>query len=418
MAVGNSRVGGFFALPIAERIARVAAAIGADVSEIERVLDAGGLDTATADKMVENALGTLGLPFGVALNFRVNGADYLVPMAVVEPCVVAAASHAAKRARIGGGFRAQASDPLMVAQIAVHDVADPAAAARRIADERGRLLELAETALARLVRRGGGPRAIELRNLGEGLVVLHITIDCCDAMGANLLNAVAERLGTQVAQICGGRLGLRILSNYCDQRTVQASVELPFDAVGDTACHGERISRGIVDASRFAELDPYRAVTHNKGVMNGIDAVVVATGNDWRAVEAAAHAYAARTGTYRPLSTWRIAPQRRALVGELELPLALGTVGGALRIHRGAQLALQIVGTDSAAELAEVAAAAGLASNLAALRALASEGIQRGHMALHHRAETSSGSVEPIPRPERLRHPIATAAFVAEETHA
>jgi hydroxymethylglutaryl-CoA reductase len=354
-------------------------------------LDDGGLELPTAEKMVENAVGTLALPFGVALNFQVNGVDHLVPMAVEEPSVIAAASHAAKRVRAGGGFRAEATDPLMATQIEVHDVRDPAAAVARIREARGELLAAADRAVPGIVERGGGARDLEIRDIGGGFVVTHVLVHVCDAMGANLLNTVAEAIGPRVAELAGGQLGLRILSNYCDRRLVRVTARVPVASFGCSRVSGREAAIGVVRASEFAERDPYRAVTHNKGIMNGIDPVVVATGNDWRAVEAAAHAYAARGGTYGPLAIWRLVEDDEVLEGRLELPLALGTVGGALRAHRGARLALQLVGTRTAAELAMVAAAAGIANNLAALRALATEGIQRGHMALHHRA-TGNGA--------------------------
>jgi hydroxymethylglutaryl-CoA reductase len=227
-----------------------------------------------------------------------------------------------------------------------------------------------------------------VRDLGEGLVVVHVIVDCCDAMGANLLNTVAEHLGDRLAKLCQGRRGLRILSNYCDRRVVKVTTSIPVKAMGGDALAGSQVAQGIAEASVFAERDPYRAVTHNKGVMNGVDAVIVATGNDWRAVEAAAHAYAAREGRYAPLATWRLSDDGEKLEGCLTMPLAVGSVGGALRAHPGARLAMKMLGVESAKELASVVGAAGLASNLAALRALVTEGIQRGHMALHHRATT------------------------------
>jgi len=381
MAIDNSRIPGFFKLPMQERRARVASAAGIDPDELAAVNESGGIDAATADAMIENALGVHGLPFGVALNFRLNSRDYLVPMVTEEPSVIAAASHAAKRVRAAGGFTTSADESLMVAQIAVYDVADVSAARAAVAAASQALLDQANGALAGVVARGGGARAIEVYDRGHGLAVVHVSVDVCDAMGANLLNTMAERLGAELASLCGGRRGLRILTNYCDQRLARASARLPFAVVAET--DGDDVARAVAEASLFAERDPYRAVTHNKGVMNGVDAVVVATGNDWRAVEAAAHAWAARDGVYQPISTWRI--EGEELVGELELPLALGTVGGALRAHAGARLALDIVGVEGSRELAQVVAAAGLASNFAALRALAGEGIQRGHMALHGR---------------------------------
>ncbi|APR79460.1 Hydroxymethylglutaryl-CoA reductase [Minicystis rosea] len=354
--------------------------------DLRAALDDGGLALPIAERMVENAVGMLALPFGIALNFQINGVDYLVPMAVEEPSVIAAASHAAKRVRSGGGFVAETTEPIMAAQIEVHDVRDPQGALTRIREARAELLAMADKAVPGIVERGGGARDIEVRDIGGGFVVTHVLVNVCDAMGANLVNTVAEALGARVAELAAGSLGLRILSNYCDRRLTRVTARLPVEQFGCARASGREAAIGVARASEFAERDPYRAVTHNKGIMNGIDPVVVATGNDWRAVEAAAHAYAARNGTYGPLATWRLVDGGEVLEGRLELPLALGVVGGALRAHRGARLALQLVGTRSAAELSMVAAAAGLANNLSALRAMATEGIQRGHMALHHRA--------------------------------
>jgi hydroxymethylglutaryl-CoA reductase len=376
----------FRELDIASRRRLLAELCALSEAELAAALDGGGLELATAEKMVENAVGTLALPFGIALNLVVNGVDHLVPMAIEEPSVIAAASHAAKRVRAGGGFFVTADAPLMAAQIEVHEVPDAAAAVRRIEGARTELLREANRALPGLVARGGGARDLEVRDLGGGFVVTHVLVNVCDAMGANLVNTVAEAVGDRIAELASGKLGLRILTNYCDRRVVRVTARVPVEGFGCARASGREAARGVVCASEFAARDPYRAVTHNKGIMNGVDAVVLATGNDWRAVEAAAHAYAARSGKYGPLATWRLLDGDTVLEGRLEMPLALGTVGGALRAHRGARLALEIVGTQTASELAMVAAAAGLATNLAALRALATEGIQRGHMALHHRA--------------------------------
>jgi hydroxymethylglutaryl-CoA reductase len=359
-------------------------------AELDGALDDGGLGCETANRMVENAIGTLALPFGVALNVRVNDTDYLVPMAIEEPSVIAAASHAAKRVRAGGGFQATADPSRMAAQIECHAVADPEAACARIGEARDELLAMANQAIPSLVERGGGARDLSIRSLGDGFVVTHVIVDCLDAMGANTVNSVAEALGQRVAALAGGELGLRILSNYCDQRCTRVVARVPVEAFACGRAGGLEAARGVAAASRFAELDMYRAVTHNKGIMNGVDAVVIATGNDFRAVEAAAHAYASRSGRYAPLATWRLVDDERVLEGRLEMPMALGVVGGALRAHRGAMLALRLLGTSSAAELSMVTAAAGLATNLAALRALATEGIQRGHMALHRRAKEAT----------------------------
>lgn len=278
----------------------------------------------------------------------------------------------------------------MIAQVEVHDVTDPAGALERVVAATGEILKVADAAIPTLVERGGGARGLSVRDLGEGFVVAHIEVDCREAMGANICNTVAEATGPMVAELCGGSLGLRILSNYCDLRRTRVTARIPVSALGCDRTDGPTAARGIAAASKFAELDPYRAVTHNKGIMNGIDAVVVATGNDWRAVAAAAHAYAARTGKYGPLATWKLTDDGGTLVGDLSMPLAVGAIGGALRAHGGARLALDILGVKSSTELGQVIAAAGLATNLAALRALATEGIQRGHMRLHHRATAAS----------------------------
>jgi hydroxymethylglutaryl-CoA reductase len=385
MSAQTKRLHHFRSLSVPERRRVLAAITAVDEAELGHTLDQGGIDTQTADKMVENAVGTFALPFGIAPNIQVNGVDYLVPMAIEEPSVIAAASHAGKRIRAAGGFTASMAEALMATQIEVHQVNDPAAAVALVHEAASELRELADRAIPGVVQRGGGAREILVRDLGDGYLVVHVLIDCCDAMGANLLNTVAEALGPRVAELASGKLGLQILSNYCDRRVVRVSAELPVDDFGDPRVSGQEAAAGVVNASRFAELDPYRAVTHNKGIMNGIDAVVVATGNDFRAVEAGAHAYAARSGRYAPLATWNLTDGDRALSGRLEIPLALGVVGGALRAHRGAQFALALLGVRTAAELAMVTAAVGLATNLAALRALSTEGIQRGHMALHHR---------------------------------
>jgi hydroxymethylglutaryl-CoA reductase len=382
----NSPLPSLRTLPLPKRRDEVARLAGLAREEIERALATGGLDCDTADRMVENALGTLALPFGVAPGVRVNGVDYLVPMAIEEPSVVAAASHASKRVRSAGGFQATVDPSIMVAQIEVYDVADPALALARIEEAQTELVGRANEAVQGLVARGGGAKRVSTRDLGDGMIVTHVHVDCRDAMGANLVNTVAEALGARVAELADGTLGLRILSNYCDERITRVTASLPVDALGDSRTKGIDAARGIARASRFAERDPYRAVTHNKGIMNGVDAVVLATGNDWRAVEAGAHAHASRSGAYCPLATWRLSDDERSLEGQIEIPLALGIVGGALRAHPGARLALALLRVTSAAELAAVAAATGLATNLAALRALSTEGIQRGHMALHHRA--------------------------------
>jgi hydroxymethylglutaryl-CoA reductase len=348
-------------------------------------MQGGGLDTATADKTVENVVGTYALPFALGLNVRINGRDHLAPMVVEEPSVVAAASNAARMIREGGGFIAESDAPIMAAQVQLWDVADPEGATTRVMAAREELLAMADAAVPGLTARGGGARDLEARDLGDGLYVVHVLVDVRDAMGANLVNTVAERLAPTIAALAGGAVGLRILTNLSDRRCVRVRCKVPARVLGTESMDGAAVRDGVVRASRFAERDPYRAATHNKGIMNGVDAVVMATGNDWRAVEAGAHAFAARSGRYAPLATWR-ADDDGDLVGAMEIPLALGIVGGTLRVHPGARMALRLSGAHTAQDLAAIAACVGLASNLAALRALASEGIQRGHMSLHARS--------------------------------
>jgi hydroxymethylglutaryl-CoA reductase len=384
----SSRIPGFYRLSVAERRRRVAEACGVTVEDLAP-LDSGGIDLATADSMIENAIGQFSLPLGIALNFRIDDTDYLVPMAIEEPSVVAAASNAARMVRAGGGFRAEVSRPIMIGQVQLCDLADPDAAIAALVAAEGEILARARSLVPGLVARGGGPVALEARVLSRpsdpdgGMIVVHLLVDCRDAMGANLVNSVAEGVAELCVRVAGGRVGLRILSNLCVHRTVSVRAELPAEALAGPDLDGAAAADAVASASRFAELDPYRAATHNKGIMNGVDAVLVATGNDWRSAEAGAHAFAAQGGSYKPLATWRRTAE--GIAGHLVIPLAVGTVGGALQIHAGARIALAILATDSAQDLARVAASAGMASNLAALRALAGVGIQRGHMALHAR---------------------------------
>ena len=380
----TSRLPGFHKVTVQERRALVSEATGADAEAIEQALGGGGLDAETADKFVENVLGTYSLPYGVALNVRVNGHDHVVPMVVEEPSVVAAASNAAKMVRGCGGFTADADPPLMIAQVQLREVTDARAAAARIAAHEAEIVTLAEGSVRGLVARGGGVRGLEVRILADDMIVVHVLVDCQDAMGANLVNTVAEAVADRLAALADARVGLRILTNLCDKRCVRVTCRVDAEALATDDMSGTDVIDGMVAASRFAELDPYRAATHNKGIMNGIDAVVIATGNDWRAAEAGAHAFAARSGQYSPLAVWR--RDGDFIVGRLEVPLALGTVGGTLRVHPAARLSLRMLGVSSAQELAAIAASVGLASNLAAVRALASDGIQRGHMGLHARS--------------------------------
>jgi len=402
----NSRLPGFYKLSVEERRRVAAQALGVDVADLSRALSSGGMDCATADKSVENVIGMYALPFALGLNVQLNGRDYLAPMVVEEPSVVAAASNAARIVRAGGGFRAETDAPIMIAQVQLDEVRDVAAATAALLAETETILAEANASVPGLVARGGGARAIEVRDLGDGMLVVHVLVDCRDAMGANLVNTIAEEVAPRIAHLASGRIGLRILSNLADRRCVRVTASIPVEALAFEGRSGESVRDGIVRASRFAEKDPYRAATHNKGVMNGIDAVVIATGNDWRAVEAGAHAYAARNGKYEPLCTWRVGDDG-SLVGELAMPLSLGIVGGSIRIHGCAQLGLEITGVQSASELAMLVGCVGMASNLAALRALATDGIQRGHMLLHARTVAIAVGA----RGEQVEH-------VAAEIHA
>jgi len=384
----SSRLAGLYKRPLAERIDQIAqwAELTADEAAILR--GAMGLNAARADQMIENVVGLYGLPLGIASNFVINGGDVLVPMAIEEPSVVAGASFAAKLARADGGFLASTSAPEMIGQLQVLDIADPWSARFDLLAAREELLALADRVDPVIVDLGGGARDLDVRVLEHTpvgpMLVMHLIFDCRDAMGANTVNTACEALAPRVERITGGRVGLRILSNLADRRLARARCTIRADALAFHGFSGEQVAQGIVEAWAFAAADPYRAATHNKGIMNGVDAVLIATGNDWRAVEAGAHAYAARSGRYTSLSTWARDVEGN-LVGTLEMPLAVGIVGGATRVHPTAQVALKILGVQSARELAEIIAAVGLAQNLAAVRALATEGIQRGHMRLHAR---------------------------------
>ncbi len=385
----TSRIPGFYRKSIAERRAAVAAFTGLSLDELA-ALDEGALALDVADGMIENVIGTYALPFAVAVNFCIDGIERLVPMVVEEPSVVAASSFAARMIRDSGGFQSSASAPIMIGQVQLCEIEDVDAALAALSAQRSELLARARAAMPRLVERGGGPVDLSARILARppgpdgGMLVVHFHVDCRDAMGANLINTLCEEMAWPLAELTRGRPGLRILSNLTDQRTVTVRCKVDTAHLAEDPARGAEVATAIASASRFAELDPYRATTHNKGIMNGVDAVLLATGQDFRAVEAGAHAFAARSGAYRPLATWKLLAEGH-LAGELTLPLAVGTVGGALHVHPGARLGLALCGARSASELAAIVAAAGLATNLAALRALATEGIQRGHMSLHAR---------------------------------
>jgi hydroxymethylglutaryl-CoA reductase len=386
----SSRLPGFHKLTLQQRLEHIARSHGLTEEEVATLHSPGPLPLSTANTMIENAVGTFSLPLGLGLNLQVNGLDYLVPMAVEEPSVVAAVSFAAKIVREAGGFDAEADDSLMVGQVQVTGYGDPTLAMERVLEAREQILALANSFHPSMQRRGGGAKEVEVRVLpapegarGEPLLIVHLLIDTQEAMGANLINTMAEGVAPFIEQVTGGRVYLRILSNLSDRRLARATCRIPVKALADFDMDGRDIADGIHQASRFALADPYRAATHNKGVMNGIDAVAIACGQDWRAIEAGAHAYAARSGQYRPLSHWTL--EDSTLVGRIELPLALGMVGGTMSIHPGVRLSMKLLGCASVREMAQVFAAVGLAQNFAALRALGSVGIQKGHMALHAR---------------------------------
>ncbi|GIK56119.1 MAG: hydroxymethylglutaryl-CoA reductase, degradative [Chloroflexi bacterium] len=400
----SSRLPGFYKLSLEERIEMVAQ--WADLTEEDKaVLHGRGLPPTQADKMIENALGTFALPLGVAANFLINGRDYLIPMAVEEPSVLAAVSHAAKLIREGGGFHTESSDPVMIGQIQLLDIPDMNVAMSAIAAHKQDLMDAANECSQNIVKRGGGARDIEIRPFGDTpvgpMLIIHLLYDCRDAMGANAINTAVESIAPLVTELTGGRTNLRILSNLTDRRTATARCTIPADALAQrTTYTGHEVAQFIAEANAFAVVDPYRAATHNKGIMNGIDAVCIATGNDWRAVESGAHAYAARYGRYQSLTDWHVTPSGD-LYGEITLPLSVGVVGGATKVHPTAQVALKILNVQSAAELAQVMAAVGLAQNLAAIKALATVGIQQGHMRMHARqvalaAGATDGQVQTI----------------------
>ncbi len=384
----SSRLPGLHRLAAVERLERVAEVAGLSDAERDLLTEGAGLDPLLAGQMIENSIGVFGLPLGIAPNFIVNGRELLVPLAIEEPSVVAALGNAARIFRDAGGFRADSDEPLMIGQIQLLDVADLEAARTAIERARDQILARADALAGSIVARGGGARDLDLRAYPQSpvgpMLVVHIFIDCRDAMGANLVNSVCEGLAPLLESLSGGRANLRILSNLSDRRRARAYCALPAAELDGGGLDGLAIAKRITEASALAEIDPWRAATHNKGIMNGIDAVAIATGNDWRAIEAGAHAWAARDGSYRALSRWWL-DENEILHGSLELPLAVGTVGGATRVHPLAAVALKILGVSSARELAEIMAAVGLAQNFAALRALATEGIQRGHMNLHAR---------------------------------
>jgi hydroxymethylglutaryl-CoA reductase len=395
--VPSSRIPGFYKLTVAERIEALRRHAG--VSQEDAAIYASNVgDVETANQMVENVISTYELPNAVALNLLINGEDRVVPMVVEEPSVVAAISNMARVVRLSGGITAEADESVMVGQVQLVNVSDPDRVAAQLNAHLVELIEIARKVHPRLEARGGGVRGMYVRKLhydepgypAEHMVVLQFLLDCVDAMGANMVNSVAETLAPHVELITGETVGLRILSNLASYRLARAFVKIDPEHLATETLPGPDVIRGIAAAWRFAYADPYRAATHNKGVMNGIDAVAVATGNDWRALEAGAHAWCARDhGPYRPMTIWRVGADGR-LHGSIEIPTQFGTVGGPLRVHAKAQANLRLMDCRGARDLGAVAVSVGLLQNLGALRALASEGIQAGHMRMHARSVAAS----------------------------
>jgi len=376
----TSRIEGFYKLPMAERLKIVKEFGGLTDEEALALTGFGGLDPSIPDRMIENAVGSMQVPLGIAVNFLINNMDYLIPMATEEPSVVAAASNAAKMARESGGFSTSSTSPVMIGQVQVTDVKAPTRVKHLLLEKKHEILDLANKQDPMLVKLGGGAKDLEVRTINTVRgpnVIIHLLVDVRDAMGANAVNTMAEAVAPLIEEISSGKVYLRILSNLATHRLARAHAVWAKDAIG-----GSEVVEGVLEAHSFAEADPYRSATHNKGIMNGIDALVLATGNDTRAVEAGAHAYAARTGVYRPLTTFEKTPEGD-LVGTIEMPMAVGLVGGATKVHPTARACIKLLGVKTAQELGEIAAALGLAQNFAALRALATVGIQKGHMTLH-----------------------------------
>lgn len=392
----SSRISGFYNLSIEERRAKIADSAPVTTEDL-LPFTGGGLTPEEADHMIENVIGIHNLPLGIGLNFQVNGRDVLVPFAIEEPSVVAGASFMAKLVRAGGGFQATISAPEMIGQMQVLDIDDVASARLKIYEFKAALLAEADEIDPILNKFGGGARDLEVRIIEDSpigpFLVVHLIYDVRDAMGANAVNTACERLAPRIEDITGGRVHLRILSNLADRRLARVRCSIPVEELAFDNYTGQEVRDGIIEAWAFAASDPYRAATHNKGIMNGVDAVVIATGNDWRAIEAGAHAYAVKNGKYTSLSTWGKDASGN-LVGSLEMPMAVGIVGGATKVHPTAQASVKLMGIKAASELAEIIVSVGLAQNLAALRALATEGIQRGHMSLHARQVAIAAGAE------------------------
>lgn len=387
-----SRIPGFYKKTLEERKKLIYDMYSFTEEELDVLESKAPLTDDTADHMIENVIGTFQLPLGLGLNFLINGKEYIVPMAIEEASVVASASHIAKIVRDAGGFVAESSERLMIGQIQVVGCSDFEEAKRTILENKQVLLDAANDAYPSIKARGGGAEDLDVRILNEQedspyskMLVIHLYVDTVDAMGANLINTMAESVAPLVEELTEGKVYLRILSNLADRSLARVRCVIPPELLKTGDFSGEEVRDGVILAYEFAASDPYRAATHNKGIMNGIDPIVIATGNDWRAVEAGAHAYAVKDGQYTSMSTWW-KDEEGNLVGELELPMSLGIVGGATRVHPMAKMALKLLDVESAKELAEVIVSVGLAQNLGALKALATEGIQRGHMSLHSRS--------------------------------
>lgn len=387
----SSRIPGFYKMTVEERKQYIIDLYRFESEDADQLMNHISLPEETADKMIENVIGTFSLPIGLGLNFLIDEKDYIIPMAVEEPSIIASASYIAKIVREAGGFKTEATERIMIGQIQVVGCPDFDKAKDAILKEKAMLIQAANDAYPTLLARGGGAEDLEVRILNEEaskfnqMLVVHLYVNTCDAMGANIINTMVESLAPVVEHLTDGKVYLRILSNYADRCLAKATCTIPPYLLESDGFTGEEVRDGVIHAYEFAASDPYRAVTHNKGIMNGIDPVIIATGNDWRAVEAGAHAYAARSGQYSSMTTWSV-DDAGNLVGELELPMSLGIVGGASRVHPMAKMAYKLLRVESAKELAQVIVTVGLAQNLGALKALVTDGIQKGHMALHSRS--------------------------------
>ena len=414
-ASSGSRIPNFFKMTIAERITALRHRELLSEEDVRALVTADHtLRLPVADKMIENVVGVFGLPMGLGLNFLVNGRDYVVPLVVEEPSIVAGLSGAARLARLSGGFTAASTDPVLIGQVQAVNIEDPEMARRKLLDQREEILALANSLHPKMVARGGGALDIEVflhhaPEDGRDMVVLHLLVDTRDAMGANIVNTMCEGVASLVETITDGKVFLRILSNLTDRAVATARVRIPSKNLEGKGFTGEEVRDGIILATDLATVDPYRATTHNKGVMNGVDAIAIATGNDWRAIEAAAHAYAARDGRYRSLTRW-YADKNGDLLGEIKIPMKVGTVGGSLETNPSVRINHRLLGSPSATELAGIMATVGLAQNFAALRALSTDGIQQGHMTLHARSVASTANV-----PEDLFDSVVEALIESGE---